>query len=89
MVRRRWGDTLRWIGTAELDAGNRRVALGYLLRSLARLPGLDRRIVMLAICLLPDFATDLLRKTKRAARTVSVANAQKVDSVIRPPRGPA
>ncbi len=89
VVRRRWGDALRWIGTAELDAGNRRVALGYLLRSLARLPGLDRRIVMLAICLLPDFATDILRKTKRAARTVTVANAQNIDAVVRKPRGPA
>ena len=75
LVRKRLGNALRWLGTAELDAGNRRAARGYLLRSLARLPGFDRRIVMLAICLLPEVATDVLRRTKKVVRAPVVQKA--------------
>jgi GT2 family glycosyltransferase len=77
VVRERLSNALRWVGAAELDAGNRHAARRYLLRSLARLPRFDRRIVMLAICLLPEVATDVLRKTKRVVRAPVV---QKIDA---------
>ena len=57
----RFADSYSWLAEEQLGAGEWRSAAGSVLRSIARKPALDRRVLMLLRCLLPTFATARLR----------------------------
>jgi glycosyltransferase involved in cell wall biosynthesis len=64
-IRRRVSESFGWLGEAELDAGHRWVAARRLLQSLVLIPGLDRRARLLARCVLPDMAVNVLRSLRK------------------------
>ncbi len=63
-IRRRVSESFGWLGEAELDAGHRWLAARRLSHSLALIPGLDRRALLLARCVLPDMAVNVLRSLR-------------------------
>lgn len=65
-IRRRYADSFAWVGEAELDAGHRLMAVRRLWESLAVVPALDRRALLLARCALPGRLVDGLRWVRRA-----------------------
>lgn len=70
VMRRRFAEALAWVGQAELDAGHRWEAVRGLSKSLAVMPRLDRRAVLLVKCGVPDRAL----RGFRAVRAELLAN---------------
>ena len=66
MLRGRLAESLAWVGDAELDAGYRLSAACRFLRSLAVMPGLDRRLLLLVRCGVPNALLQSLRALRRA-----------------------
>jgi glycosyltransferase involved in cell wall biosynthesis len=66
VVRRRFAESFAWVGEEELDAGYRWTAARRLAESLALMPGLDKRAILLASCALPAKLREGLRSTRRA-----------------------
>jgi glycosyltransferase involved in cell wall biosynthesis len=60
-IRSRFADSFAWLAEAELDAGNRIASSRLMLRSIARKPGLDRRMLVLLRSALPRSLTNWLR----------------------------
>jgi len=71
IVRRRLAESFAWVGEAELEAGHRWPAARRLSESLAALPRVDRRAVLLASCALPFPVRNGLRFARRALLTQS------------------
>jgi GT2 family glycosyltransferase len=65
-IRRRFAESFAWVGEAELEAGHPWKAARRLSESLAMMPRLDRRAVLLASCVLPYKVRDGLRSARRA-----------------------
>jgi GT2 family glycosyltransferase len=63
-IRQRFAESYAWLGEVELDAGHPWSAARRLSQSLTNAPGLDRRAVLLASCVLPQ----PMRSGIRAAR---------------------
>lgn len=68
-VRRRFAESFAWVGQAELDAGDRWEAVRCLSKSLAMMPRLDRRAVLLVKCAVPNSALQGFRAVRRAVVT--------------------
>ena len=71
VIRRRVSESFAWVGEAELDAGHRMMAARRFSQSLAVMPALDKRTLLLISCALPSKVRDSLR----AVRHTIVANA--------------
>ena len=67
IVRRRLSESLAWAGEAELDAGHRIQAVRRLSKSLAVMPALDKRALLLASCALPAKVRDGLYAIRHSA----------------------
>jgi glycosyltransferase involved in cell wall biosynthesis len=65
-ARRRFAESFAWLGQAELDAGHRIAAARWVSESLAVLPALDKRTVLLASCALPASVRDRLHTVRSA-----------------------
>lgn len=65
----RFADSYGWLGEAELDAGNRLAAARVLVASIARRPRLDRRGLLLAMCLLPNGVSARVRDIRSKLRS--------------------
>ena len=65
VIRRRFAESFAWVGEEELEAGHRWNAVRRLTESLAMMPRLDRRAVLLGSCALPYKVRDRLRSTRR------------------------
>jgi GT2 family glycosyltransferase len=65
-IRRRFAESFAWVGEEELGAGHRWMAARRLSRSLALMPSLDKRVVLLASCAVPDTVMRKLRVARRA-----------------------
>jgi glycosyltransferase involved in cell wall biosynthesis len=65
VVRRRFAESFAWVGEEELGAGHRWNAVRSLTESLAIMPGLDRRAILLGSCVLPHKVLDGLRSARR------------------------
>ncbi len=68
LLRRRFAESFAWVGEAELDAGHPLIAARRLSKSLALMPGFDRRALLLASCVLPSRLRDRLRSARAAIR---------------------
>jgi GT2 family glycosyltransferase len=68
MLRRRIAESFAWVGEAEFDAGHRWSAARRLTKSLAVMPRLDRRAVLLVSCAVPDWALQRLRVVRHSIR---------------------
>jgi GT2 family glycosyltransferase len=68
-MRRRIAWSLEWVGTTAFEVGNRAEAARHLAASLRVRPGLDRRLLLLAFCALPNAVVNGLRALRRYART--------------------
>jgi GT2 family glycosyltransferase len=71
VVRRRFAESFAWLGGAELDAGHPALAARDLSRSLAMVPALDKRALLLASCILPPGTRESLHSLKRSLRSGS------------------
>jgi GT2 family glycosyltransferase len=69
LLRRRFAESFAWLGQAELDAGHRWQAVRCLSKSLAVMPRLDRRAVLLVKCAVPDRALQGFRAVRHAIVT--------------------
>jgi GT2 family glycosyltransferase len=65
IVRRRVSESFAWVGEAELDAGHRMVAARRLSKSLAVMPGLDKRTALLIGCALPSKLRETLHRVRQ------------------------
>ena len=65
-LRRRFAESFAWLGQAELDAGHRWQAVRRLVKSMAVMPRLDRRAVLLVKCAVPEKALQGFRVVRRA-----------------------
>jgi hypothetical protein len=65
-VRKRLATSLAWVGSAHFDAGHRLPAARHLAASLRVRPRLDRRVMLLVLCALPNIALVALRAIKQA-----------------------
>jgi GT2 family glycosyltransferase len=85
VLRRRIAESLAWVGEAEREAGHRWQAARRLTRSMAVMPGLDRRAMLLASCFIPD---TLLQKLRTARHSISASvrspRAGPADATMRP-----
>ena len=63
-IRRRVSESLGWVGETELDVGHRWLASRRLFRSVALMPTLDRRMLLLARCVISNGAVNLLRSLR-------------------------
>ena len=54
VTRRRLSESFAWVGEAELEGGHRMMAVRRLANSLAVMPGLDKRTLLLVSCVLPS-----------------------------------
>ena len=75
MMRRRFAESYAWLGAAELDAGNRLTAALRLTTSIARMPGVDHRMMMLVRCALPHGLTERLRHARARLNKANGASA--------------
>jgi glycosyltransferase involved in cell wall biosynthesis len=66
IIRRRFAESFAWVGEEELCAGHRWTAARRLSESLALMPSLDRRLLLLAGCAVPDRALQRLRVLRHA-----------------------
>ncbi len=66
LIRSRFAESFAWVGEAELDVGHRCMAARRLTESLAMMPRLDRRAVLLGSCVLPYKMRDGLRLARRS-----------------------
>jgi GT2 family glycosyltransferase len=67
-MRRRLASSLAWVGFASFDAGNRLEAARHLGASLRNRPGVDRRVLILAVCALPASMIETLRRVRGKLR---------------------
>jgi GT2 family glycosyltransferase len=65
-LQRRIAESFAWVGEAELDAGHRWAAARRLTRSLAVMPMLDRRVLLLVGCAVPDTVLQKLRAVRHS-----------------------
>lgn len=72
IVRERFADSYGWLGEIELEAGNRFAAARRLLTSIVRRPGIDRRGLLLASCLLPNVVSKRLRALRSRLRSAAL-----------------
>jgi glycosyltransferase involved in cell wall biosynthesis len=67
-MQRRMAWSLEWVGNEEFEAGRRGAAARHLASSLRTLPGVDRRLLLLALCALPLSVIDWIRVARRRVR---------------------
>ena len=72
IVRERFADSYGWLGEIELEAGNRLAAARRLMTSILRRPGIDRRGLLLATCLLPNVVSKRLRALRSRLRSAAL-----------------
>ena len=77
VLQRRFAESFAWVGQAELDAGHRWVAVCRLCKSLAVMPRLDRRAVLLAKCAVPDRVLQWFRVVRRAMLASSAGRSER------------
>jgi glycosyltransferase involved in cell wall biosynthesis len=77
VVRRRFAESFAWVGEEELGAGHRWNAVRSLTESLAIMPGLDRRAILLGSCVLPHKVLDGLRSARRGILARSGSRADR------------
>jgi glycosyltransferase involved in cell wall biosynthesis len=65
VIRRRVAQSFEWAGNMEFDAGDRGASAKHLAASIWTQPALDRRVLVLAACALPDPMVRLLKGVKR------------------------
>ncbi len=68
-IRERFAESYAWLGEAELDAGHSWAAARRLSQSISTAPGLDRRAVLLASCVLPNRMRSGIRSARAALRS--------------------
>lgn len=66
IIRCRLAESFAWVGETELDAGHPWLAARRIAASLAMMPRLDRRALLLVSCALPRKVRDGLRWTRRS-----------------------
>jgi GT2 family glycosyltransferase len=67
-IRRRYAEAFAWAGETELDAGHRWAAVRRISESLAVMPRLDHRTVLLVRCALPERVVDGFRGVRHVIR---------------------
>ena len=75
VIRRRFAESYAWLGEAELDAGHRWNAARQLSKSVAVMPALDKRVLLVASCVFPAGIRNRLLAASRAVR----ATGAKID----------